>query len=85
MAGELMGWNYMLPLMPYSERWKEHRKRLVQFFRPATSDGSFAHTPRVYEFVHRLVLDISETPKEFFELVRQYAIMFGKSTYGTIG
>lgn len=68
MACDLMGWNSIFVLNPYSEKWRERRKLFVQYFRPTDA----VHVPRVYEFVHRLLLDLHETPKEVRALTRQY-------------
>lgn len=71
MARELMGWNSVFVLNPYSEEWREQRKMFVRYFRSPGSAGPGVHTPQAYEFVNRFLVELSETPNEVFGLARQ--------------
>ncbi|KAJ3546791.1 hypothetical protein NMY22_g1911 [Coprinellus aureogranulatus] len=71
MACELMGWDSIFVLSPYSEAWRERRKLFARYFRTnAGPDGEGVHTPQAYEFVNRFLVDLSETPNEFYGLAR---------------
>ncbi|KAJ3523975.1 hypothetical protein NMY22_g11206 [Coprinellus aureogranulatus] len=71
MACELMGWDSIFALSPYSEAWRERRKLFVRYFRTNTGpNGEGVHTSQAYEFVHRFLVDLSETPNEVYGLAR---------------
>ena len=70
MACELMGWDCIFAFLPYSDAWRDRRKLFVKHFRPSV-DGTSPHTARASEFVQRFLLDLNETPDEFYGLVRQ--------------
>ncbi|KAJ3501763.1 hypothetical protein NMY22_g18812 [Coprinellus aureogranulatus] len=72
MAGELMGWDWVLPLVPYCDAWRAQRKLIVKYFRPDLEE-LYKPNPRSYEFVHRLLLGLQEAPNEFHQLVRHMA------------
>lgn len=71
MASELMGWNSIFALSPYSEAWRERRKLFTKYFRSAGPDGVGVYTAQTYEFVHRFLVDVNETPAEVYSLARQ--------------
>ncbi|KAJ3538450.1 hypothetical protein NMY22_g5158 [Coprinellus aureogranulatus] len=70
MACELMGWNSVFALNPYSEAWRKRRKLFVKYFNSTSPDGEPVHIPQVYEFVNRFLVDLSETPSEANGLVK---------------
>ena len=76
LACDVMGWNCIFVLLPYSEAWKERRRLFTRYFRsPGHSDaalGTVVHASQVYEFVHRFLLDLNDTPGEVYGLARQY-------------
>lgn len=70
MANEFLGFDFFITLLPYGEAWKHRRRLFVKHFRVG-HDGSGPHTERTEEFVHRFLLDVKETPDEFYQLVHQ--------------
>lgn len=73
MACELMGFDSIFVMNPYSEGWRERRKLFVRYFRsPASSDAiGPVYVPEAYEFVNRFLLDLQDEPGEVHAVTRQ--------------
>ncbi|KDR69688.1 hypothetical protein GALMADRAFT_215050 [Galerina marginata CBS 339.88] len=70
MAGDVIGWNWALPLVPYGETFKRHRKYLQQYF-------SKPSLPKYYSIqrkeAHRLLNDLLEDPDNYRSHIERYA------------
>jgi hypothetical protein len=75
LACDVMGWDCIFVLNPYSDAWKERRRLFARYFRSSghsdAASVTAVHIPQVNEFVHRFLLDLNETPGEVYGLVRQ--------------
>lgn len=67
MAQELMGWDYLFAMLPYNDIWRERRKAFVQHFKPG--DMSIVR-PQERDFVGRLLVELHQNPKEFFDVIK---------------
>lgn len=70
MAGDVIGWKWALPLVPYGETFKRHRKYLQQYF-------SKPRLPNYYyiqkEEAHHMLNDILEDPENYRSHIERYA------------
>lgn len=71
MARELMGFDGIFVMYPYSDEWRDQRKLFIKYFRSPGSAGPGVHTLQAYEFVSRFLVELNETPREVFSLARQ--------------
>jgi hypothetical protein len=64
-----IGWKWALPLVPYGETFKRHRKYLQQYF-------SKPRLPKYYsiqkEEAHRLLNNILEDPENYRSHIQRY-------------
>jgi len=65
--GELMGWDWLMPGMPYGDRWRERRRLLIKHFNP---NNTSAHQPVEMEFIRKMLLRLLEDPKNFIAITR---------------
>ncbi|KAF9462161.1 cytochrome P450 [Collybia nuda] len=70
MANELMGWDWDMAHMPYSDRWRQHRKMFHQYFRPQAVP---AYQQIQVEATTTLLRQLLEAPDDFREHIRQHA------------
>ncbi|KAH8101908.1 cytochrome P450 [Cristinia sonorae] len=70
MAGDVIGWSWSLPLLPYGETFKRHRKYTQLFF-------SRSRLPQFYAFqrreAYRLINDVLDAPENYKEHVQRMA------------
>ncbi|KAI0072731.1 cytochrome P450 [Panus rudis PR-1116 ss-1] len=62
MAGDVIGWNWSLPLVPYGETFKRHRKYVQTYFSKSRL-SRFQHFQRKEAF--RLLNDVLDTPQDY--------------------
>ncbi|KAM5539416.1 hypothetical protein V8D89_006868 [Ganoderma adspersum] len=76
----LSGWAQSLPLIPYGQWWRRHRRMFWQRFHPGVVSKQF---PLQEEATRKLLLRLLDTPEHFQEHVR-YTLSASmiKSTYG---
>ncbi|TFK40528.1 cytochrome P450 [Crucibulum laeve] len=58
----LMGWDFNVGLMPYSNEWRQHRKLFQQQFRPS---ASLKYRPIQMKKVHDMLRGILASPEDF--------------------
>ncbi|PIL22724.1 cytochrome P450 [Ganoderma sinense ZZ0214-1] len=76
----LSGWTQSLPLMPYGQWWRSHRRMFWQRFHPGVVSRQF---PLQEDAVRQLLLRLLNTPEHFSEHVRYtLSAAMVKSTYG---
>ncbi|KAG6907101.1 hypothetical protein DXG01_010514 [Tephrocybe rancida] len=70
MAGDVIGWNWALPLVPYGEKFRRHRKYLSQYFAKQC-------LPNYYDIqtkeARRLINDLLEDPDNFRQHIERMA------------
>lgn len=80
MAGELMGWNYITPFLPYGDRWRSHRRMFHQEFN-ATASRRFR--PDQLNAVHHFLNKLLDSPEKFMRHIRHLAgEVIMSTTYG---
>ncbi|TFK28471.1 cytochrome P450 [Coprinopsis marcescibilis] len=67
MLSDLMGWGWVMSILPYGPRWKAQRKLFQQHFHPSKTA---THQPYEQEQVHKLLERLLETPQDFLVHVR---------------
>ncbi|TFY82498.1 hypothetical protein EWM64_g1513 [Hericium alpestre] len=67
---DLMGWDWNTAMIPYSERWRMHRRMLNQNFR---AKAALEFRPRQASNAADLVRRLSEDPKDFVQHIRTFA------------
>ncbi|PFH47781.1 hypothetical protein AMATHDRAFT_87514 [Amanita thiersii Skay4041] len=70
MANELMGWDWDLVHMPYSDRWRQHRRVFHQQFQ---SRAIPEYHPVLRHAAANFVLNLFASPKDFRDHIRQLA------------
>ncbi|GLB41231.1 putative cytochrome P450 family protein [Lyophyllum shimeji] len=70
MAGELIGWNFLTPLLPYGEHWRAHRRIFHQEFN-ATACRRFR--PDQLNATHRFLQKLLDSPEQFMRHIRHLA------------
>nr|VWO99444.1 N/A [Ganoderma boninense] len=76
----LSGWTQSLPLMPYGQWWRSHRRMFWQRFHPGVVSRQF---PLQEDAVRMLLSRLLDTPQHFSEHVRYtLSAAMVKSTYG---
>ncbi|KAJ6622792.1 cytochrome P450 [Mycena sp. CBHHK59/15] len=65
---ELTGWDINVGLMPYADRWRQHRKIFQQYFR---RDASLSYRPVQMEKIHDLLRELLATPHDFVTLYKK--------------
>ncbi|KAF8970728.1 cytochrome P450 [Flammula alnicola] len=70
MAGDVIGWNWALPLVPYGETFRRHRKYLQQYF-------ANNRLPDYYRIqrkeAHRMINDILDDPDNYKSHIERMA------------
>ncbi|PAV19443.1 cytochrome P450 [Pyrrhoderma noxium] len=70
MAGDVIGWNWALPLVPYGETFRRHRKYLNQYFaKPRLPD----YHPSQLKEAHRLLRDLLDDPENYKSHIERMA------------
>ncbi|KAF9479692.1 cytochrome P450 [Pholiota conissans] len=69
MADELLGWEWDLAHMPYTDRWRRHRRMFHQYFQPRNIASFY---PFQKKASISLLDQLSQTPMEFIPHIRQY-------------
>ncbi|KAJ3561943.1 hypothetical protein NP233_g9884 [Leucocoprinus birnbaumii] len=64
---EMVGWNWLMVLMPYNEAWKERRRLFAKYFHP--SDTSL-HRVHETEQLHILLNLLMKEPADFLKHIR---------------
>ncbi|KAF9009917.1 cytochrome P450 [Cyathus striatus] len=70
MANDLMGWDWDFAHMPYSERWRQHRKIFHQYFQPRSV---LAHQQVQRRATGDLLRQLVESPDRFTSHVRHHS------------
>ncbi|PFH53736.1 hypothetical protein AMATHDRAFT_78864 [Amanita thiersii Skay4041] len=70
MVDELVGWTWDMAHMPYSERWKMHRRVFHQSFQPRAIPEYF---PILRHSAASLVHNLAINPEEYVGHIRQFA------------
>ncbi|KAF8970100.1 cytochrome P450 [Flammula alnicola] len=63
----LMGFSWLLPFLQYGTAWKEQRRFFQRHFRMSTDK---IHKTQEIEYSRRLLLQLLDTPDDFFEHIR---------------
>ncbi|TFK41796.1 cytochrome P450 [Crucibulum laeve] len=64
----LMGWEWLMALLPYGEKWREQRRLFQQHFHPS---NTAVYEDTVVEYVYEFLSDILDTPQDFLTHVRR--------------
>ncbi|KDQ55456.1 hypothetical protein JAAARDRAFT_336883 [Jaapia argillacea MUCL 33604] len=67
---ELMGWDYNTGLMPYGDKWRQHRRLVHQKFR---AEAISQYHPVIMKNVHSALRNILATPEDFLVHLRHIA------------
>lgn len=77
---ELVGWNWLMVLMPYNEAWKERRRLFVRYIHPSdTSLHRASETRQLYVLLNQLINEPDGFLKHIRHMVAASAISM---TYG---
>ncbi|KZT21370.1 cytochrome P450 [Neolentinus lepideus HHB14362 ss-1] len=63
----LTGWDYVIGFMPYSDRWRHHRRYLHQMFRPKQA---VKYNGTIKRKVHGLLRALLEEPDDFLKHIK---------------
>ncbi|KAF8966595.1 cytochrome P450 [Flammula alnicola] len=69
MANELMDWDWDFAHMPYTDRWRRHRRMFHQYFQPRNLS---AYYPVQKKTTLNLLEQLGRSPEQFSAHVRQY-------------
>ncbi|PPQ92712.1 hypothetical protein CVT25_014019 [Psilocybe cyanescens] len=69
MANELMGWEWDFAHMPYTDRWRRHRRSFHQYFQPRNLS---AYYPVQRKVTVTFLEQILQTPEHFSAHIRQH-------------
>jgi len=69
MGGELVGWNRLIGLLPYGDRFKKYRRLAKQLF--GTTRAMAAFYPVEEEETHQLLKSLALQPDKFIEHVQK--------------
>lgn len=78
-AGEIMGWERMLGLIPYGPLWREGRRLFSQTLGTRKSLGKL--TAQLEREGQRLLIDLLQEPEGLFGHVRRYMASYSSSRY----
>ncbi|KAJ7095814.1 cytochrome P450 [Mycena belliarum] len=67
---DLIGWDFNVGLMPYTEKWRQHRRLFQQCFR---RDASKTYRPIQMTKIHDLLRGLLSRPEDFIALYRTVA------------
>ncbi|KAF7981381.1 hypothetical protein HWV62_33865 [Athelia sp. TMB] len=70
MISELMGWQRLLPLMPYGPLWRSHRKAFHQEFHPQVASR---HHPKEIKATHELLRRLLASPRDWYRHIKHQA------------
>jgi len=73
MFSELMGWSWAFSTMAYGDSWRERRRLFTKYFHP---NNPSANIPQQLEFVHKMLVQLLDGPKDFMSITRRYAIVY---------
>ncbi|KAJ6559091.1 cytochrome P450, partial [Mycena vulgaris] len=64
---DLIGWGFNVGLMPYSDKWRQHRRLFQQCFRP---DAARTYRPIQMTKIHDFLRELLSRPEEFVALYK---------------
>lgn len=67
MVNEFMGLSWLMSSLPYGKLWMERRRIFHQRFHPS---DSAVYRPRQLAHVHKMLLQLVETPQEFMDHIK---------------
>ncbi|KAJ7672747.1 cytochrome P450 [Mycena rosella] len=67
---DLIGWDFSVVLMPYTEKWRKHRRLFQQFFRP---DAARTYRPIQMTKIHDFLRGLLSRPEDFVALYKTVA------------
>ncbi|KAJ3563355.1 hypothetical protein NP233_g8990 [Leucocoprinus birnbaumii] len=70
MAGDVIGWNWALPLVPYGEKFRRHRKYLSQYFAKQCLPNYY---PIQLKEARRLLNDLLDDPDNYRQHIERLA------------
>ncbi|KAI0757953.1 cytochrome P450 [Fomes fomentarius] len=70
MAGDVIGWNWALPIVPYGDKFKRHRKYLQEYLKKPRLPNYY---PIQLKEVHRLLNDLLDDPVNYKAHIKRMA------------
>ncbi|KAJ6559124.1 cytochrome P450 [Mycena vulgaris] len=64
---DLIGWDFNVGLMPYSDKWRQHMRMFQQYFRP---DAARTYRPIQMTKIHDFLRELLSRPEEFVALYK---------------
>ncbi|KAF5344333.1 hypothetical protein D9758_013245 [Tetrapyrgos nigripes] len=86
MVDDLMGWEWDLAHMPYSDRWRRHRKTFTHYFQPrAITEYHPFQRKSITELLQRLLASPDPDPVELEGYIQHHAgSIILRATYGIV-
>ncbi|KAF9554410.1 cytochrome P450 [Agrocybe pediades] len=67
MAGDLMGWGWLIAALPYGAAWRERRQMFTKYFR---SSNTSVFQPNQIIFIRGMLGRLLEDPDDFYSIIK---------------